>query len=205
LTAVTFAVSVLARMPMRNALTRLAPLVSFVILAFGLLLILPVPPETPTVALPLLRLRVSEPGLRLVTAVAVKSSLVVLAVTAMAAGLSQRELLEGLVSLGLPARFRSLCYLMVRQLEGVRGEVRRMAQARDARGRPKRLRAVRVAGAMAQVLIVRLGRRSEAQAFALVARGFRGSLSLLEPRRLTVAEWSVLAFCGVLLVLVARL
>ena len=205
MTIATLVVCALARLPVRAALARLAPLLWFVLMGLGLLVILPMPSGTPSRSVPVVHLCVSESGLFLVANVAVKSSLVVLAVAAIAVGLSQRELLEGLVSLGMPARFRSLSYLMVRELEGIRGEVRRMAQARDARGRPRRLRAVRVAAAMAQVLIVRLGRRSEAQAFALVARGFSGRLSLLEPRRLNAAEWSVLAFCGALLLWTARL
>ena len=59
-----------------------------------------------------------------------------------------RELLEGLIALRIPRRTASLCYLIVRSISSVSEETRRLMRARDSRGRPKGLRAVRVAGAM---------------------------------------------------------
>ncbi len=119
-----------------------------------------------------------------------------------AAGLSENELLEGLLGLPLPRRVSTLLYLMLRGLRQVGGMVRATLAARDLRGRPRGVRAVRVAAAISGALLLRLGQRAEWQALGLVSRGFDGSLRLLSVRRLTAVdglELVALALAGGLL------
>jgi len=77
---------------------------------------------------------------------------------------------------------------MLRALDSIAAELRRLIRARDARGAVGGMRAVKVAAAMAQVLIIRLARRAETQAFALCARGYAGRIPLSHYRSITLFE-----------------
>lgn len=127
-----------------------------------------------------------------------KSLLVVAGVTVAAGGMSPRELLEALLGLRLPPGLAALCYLQARAVGSVSEETRRLLRARDARGRPRGLYAVRVAAGMSQALVLRLGRRAEIQALALAARGFDGTLPLLDWQPLSPAQLLILLSLGVL-------
>ncbi len=183
---------------LRVALRRMLPLCPLALVGLGLLLLAPVPAGAPVYQLPGWGRAVSLQSWQFITELWVKSALIVVWVTVVAARLSERGLLQGLDGLGLPSRVTALCYLMVRNLRTITAEVGRLLRARDARGKPRGLRAVRVAGAIAQVLILRLGHRAEAQAFALVARGFDGRLALAERHPLSVAQLLILIALGVL-------
>ena len=176
------------RSPWRTLLRRLTPLLSCGLVALALLLIAPVEPSAPTVMLPVWGRPVSAHAYAFVLALWVKSGLVVLWLTALGQALSERDLLEGLLAWRLPARVTALTYLMIRGLHTVQAEVRQLARARDAWGRPRGLYALRVAAAMSQTLLVRLGRRAETQGLALAARGFDGRFALLEVRPLRAAH-----------------
>jgi len=182
--ALCLAAAVAWRVPAETLLRRALPLASCGLIALTLLLVAPVEPTAPTVLLP----HWSRP------------------VSAQATGfllgqaLSERDLLEGLLALHLPARVTNVTYLVVRGLHTVRGEVRQLARARDARGRPRGRYALQVAAAMSQMLLVRLGRRAETQGLALAARGFTGRLALLQVRPLRAAHAvGLFALMGMLL------
>lgn len=199
LSLLAFVALAVSRTPLRRLL-RLVPLASFGFFCMLLLLIVPIEPDTPTVVLPLWGRPIPEQGAWFVAALMVKSTLIVLLVTAFAERLSERDLLVGLTGLRLPPKLVSLCYLMVRGVRSIGGEVMRLLRARDARGRPRGLRAVRVAAAMAQVLIIRLGLRAETQAFALCARGYAGRLVIADFRCLSALEFSALTLSAVVLI-----
>jgi len=192
-----------ARVPLRLLLLRLVPLLSFVAFALALLLLAPVPAGTPTVRLPLIPHDFPRAGLSFVLAVAVKSALVVALATAFTRWLSEREFLVALTGLHLPGKVAALLYLMVRSLRDVRDETLRLTRARDSRGKPRGLRALRTAAALSQVLLIRLGRRADLRAAALVSRGFRNRLPLLGASALAWHEGACVLGAGALLIWVA--
>lgn len=194
LSAVTIAIMIIARMPLTR-LRNLLPLFSFGIFTFLLLLIVPVDPDAEMLRLPLWGREVPADGAWFLLSLMVKSALIVMQVTAFAGRIRERDMLEGLTGLLLPARLVSLCYLMVRGVSSIGGEVRRLIHARDARGQARGFRAAKVVMAMTQVLLVRLGRRAETQAFALCARGYNGRLALSQCRGISTTEIAFLIFC----------
>jgi cobalt/nickel transport system permease protein len=190
---------------LRTYLRRPGPLLSFGLIALALVLLAPVTPGTPTTGLPWVGHPVSAQSLRFLASVWTKSALVLAWVTVFAQRLSDRDLLEGLTGLRLPSRVTGLCYLMVRNLQGVGAEVRRLVRACEARGRPRGWRAITVAAAIAGVLLMRLARRADSQALALVARGFQGPLPLLDWRPLRAGQAMALLGLGGALVCLTRL
>ena len=187
LAAITIIALLVTRTPL-SALKRLLPIVSFALFCFILLLIIPIDPGSATIKLPFCAHQIPRDGAWFVLSLTVKSTLIVLLTTAFAQRLSQRDFLAGMTALHLPSRLVSLCYLMLRALDSIAAELRRLIRARDARGGARGFRAVRVAAAMAQVLIIRLARRAETQAFALCARGYAGRIPLSHYRRITPFE-----------------
>ena len=170
------------------SLRRLLPLVSFGIGCYLLLLVVPLEPGQPAVALWGDRLNMPLQGVEFLTAILVKSVLIVLLATSLGELLDMRGLLAGLNGLRLPPKVVSLVYLMAKSIGTLRDEVLRLVRARDARGSATGWRAMRVAGAMAQVLLVRIGRRAEWQAFALCSRGYAGRLAITAWRTLSLPE-----------------
>ncbi len=187
---------IIGRVPLRGVLLRLAPLVSFCVIALVLVLLVPVVEGSAALMLPGWSRPISRQGVEFIVDIAAKAALIVLLVTGSAARMGERDLLEGLLGLRLPSKLVSLLYLVVRQLHSVREETGRLIRGRDARGRPGGLAAVRVAGAMAQVLLVRLARRAETQAMALASRGFEGRITLGDWRALTPSELLMLILIG---------
>lgn len=107
-----------------------------------------------------------------------RCTITVLWATALTAGLTHADVLDGLTSLRLPPRLVALCYLMADAIRLTRDEVRRVVRARDLRGKPRGLRAIRAAGSVAAALMIRLALRAETRALALSSRGFHGRLPL---------------------------
>jgi len=171
--------AVAARVRLRVLLLRLTPLLSFAVVTSALLLVAPTPPGTPTTRVLLTGQSVPQVGVEFILGLMVKSVLVVVLASAFTRWLSERDLLAGLIGLRVPATVAALLYLMVRSLRDVRNEAGRLLRARDARGTPRGVRAVRVAAAMAQVLLIRLGQRADLRAAGLVSRGFDGRFRLV--------------------------
>ncbi len=171
-----------SRARLREVLVSALPLISFGLFALLLLFLAPVGDGVRTVPVPLLQRSVSAQALQFLGAIWTKSVLVVAFTLSFARKLSERDLLEGLLGLRVPHRITALCTLMLRSVKSVRGEILRIIRAQKSRGMPRGLRAVRVAAAIVQVLLIRLGRRAELQALALVSRGYRGQLGLLDVR-----------------------
>lgn len=193
------------RAPVLTLVHRLLPLGSCGLVAVALLLLAPADPGAPVVVLPLWGRYVPAQSAGFVLSLWVKSGLIVLWLTAFAHALSERDLLEGLMAWRLPPRVTALTYLMVRGLKAVGEDVQRLSRAREARGRPRGLYALRVAASTSQTLLLRLGRRAETQGLALAARGFRGSLELLDVRPLRFAHGLALALLTGALIWVTHL
>lgn len=190
----------------RVLLCRLRPLASFAVLAAILVLAAPVAPTDAWFSLPGWPWPVSARAASFMAGLWLKSAIIVAWVTAFIANLSDRDLLEGFLGLPVSPRLASTLYFIVRSVKTVSQELQRMQRARDARGQPSRLlRKLNVTAAMTQTLMVRLGRRAEAMGLALAARGYNGSLQLLDVRRLGLAETCLLLLSGGILLWLVRL
>ncbi len=176
------------RLPLGRLARQLVPLVAFVALAAALLLVVPAPEQAGHDVVRIGERRLPASGVQFLIGLAVRSVVVLTVSLSLTHRLAERDLLEGLIALRVPGRMASLCYLIVRSVSGVSEETRRLIRGRDSRGKPRGLRAVRVAGAMSQVLMVRLARRADIQAMALASRGFTGRFPLLGVRRIRWAE-----------------
>jgi cobalt/nickel transport system permease protein len=175
-----------ARVPVGWALGRLAVLAPFVGLAlFSAPFMRPVEGLSPAVFL----------GSALAKALLSFAALAVLAHRVAAA-----DLLIALARLRVPPILVSLMALMLRYLEILEGEARRMLRARDARGTPPTLRQrARVTGYMIGSLFLRSYVRSERISQSMLARGFDGTLVRHTPLPLSARDWGFVVAVAILL------
>jgi len=125
----------------------------------------------------LLGLTVSEPGLLAGWALLVKGTLGVLASLTLAATTEPRELLRGLERLRLPTELVSILGFMIRYLDVVTDEMRRMRIARESRGfRASSPRHWPVVARSAGALFIRSYERGERVHLAMLSRGYTGRL-----------------------------
>lgn len=128
-----------------------------------------------------LGLSVSQPGLLAATALLAKSTLGVLGGVLLAATTEARDLLIGLTRLRVPGLLVQIAGFMVRYVEVVAGEARRMAIARTARG--FQARSPRQWPTLARslgTLFVRSYERGERVHLAMLSRGYAGALPDLD-------------------------
>ena len=123
-----------------------------------------------------LGVQVSESGLLAGVALLIKGTLGVIASLLLAATTEPRDLLAGLERLRVPTQLVQIMGFMVRYLDVVTDEMRRMRTARDSRGFSARNPAhwpviARSAGA----LFIRSYERGERVHLAMLARGYDGS------------------------------
>jgi len=164
-------VVVVSQVPPTYLLKRLFVEVPFVVFAV-LLPFIATGPRTEV-----LGLSVSEPGLLAAWALLAKGTLGVLASLTLAATTEPRDLLAGLERLRLPQQLVQIMGFMIRYVDVVTDEMRRMRIARESRGftasNPRHWPVVaRGAGA----LCIRSYERGERVHLAMVARGYTGSL-----------------------------
>ncbi len=125
-----------------------------------------------------LGLTVSEPGLLAAWGLLAKGTLGVLASLTLAATTEPRDLLAGLERLHVPNQLVQIAGFMMRYLEVVSGEMRRMRIAREARGFQARSpRHWPVVARSAGALFIRSYERGERVHLAMVARGYTGHIS----------------------------
>jgi cobalt/nickel transport system permease protein len=99
--------------------------------------------------------------------------------------------MKGLAVLRVPAVLTAIMMFMVRYLELITDELRRMRVAMTARGYdPRWLSQARPIASSAGALFVRSSERGERVHHAMLARGFTGVMPELEMRRATNAEWA---------------
>jgi len=149
---------------------------------------------------------VSEAGLFAAWTLLAKGTLGVLAALLLAATTEPADLIAGLHRLRLPAPMVMILSFMVRYVEVVATEMRRMAVARRSRGFQERsVRSWPVLARGAGALFVRSYERGERVHLAMVSRGFDGVLPVssgVYPSRRQVAQAASLplAAAGVLAV-----
>lgn len=122
--------------------------------------------------------------------IVVKGTLGVLTSLTLAATTSPRDLLLGLQRLRVPATVTTIATLMLRYIDVIVGEARRMRIARISRGHNPRL--LWQAGATARgvgSLFLRSYERGERVHLAMLARGWNGQLPMLSERATGHREW----------------
>ena len=175
-------VASIARLSIGFVLPRLAVETPFVIFA----LLLPFVAEGHQIAL--LGISVSEPGLLAGIALLMKATLSVIASIVFAATTSPREMVRGLERLRLPQILVQILTFMLRYLDVVSADMRRMRIARESRAFTARhLGHLRVLGHAAGALFIRSYERGERVHLAMLSRGYSGRLPVTEQPH--VAGW----------------
>jgi len=166
---VLVAVIAVSRVPVPYLLKRLVVEVPFVVFA----VLLPFIATGPRIEV--LGLSVSEAGLVSAGALLAKGTLGVLASLTLAATTEPHHLLAGLERLRLPHQLVQIMGFMVRYLDVVTDEMRRMRVARESRGFTARdPRHWPVVARSAGALFIRSYERGERVHLAMVARGYTG-------------------------------
>jgi cobalt/nickel transport system permease protein len=130
----------------------------------------------------LLGLTLSQPGLRVGLAILAKATIGIVAVSALAASTSVPATIAGLARLGLPAWFRHLLALSVRQLHVLRADLARIRRAVEVRTAATRRSVALAAGARSLgVLFVRSTERADTLRLAADLRGGDGDAGGLRP------------------------
>lgn len=180
------AVWVVARIPPRWLATRALIEAPFVVLA----VLSPFTGPPPTVEW--LGLALSEPGLLGAWNVLAKGTLGVLCSLTLAATTPLPDLLLGLQRLGAPDLVVTIATLMLRYVDVIAGEARRMRLARLSRGDDPRF--VWQLGATTRgvgTLFVRSYGRGERVHLAMVARGWTGRMPRLTDTVATRRQWAL--------------
>ncbi|NDK92349.1 cobalt ECF transporter T component CbiQ [Gordonia desulfuricans] len=199
---ILFAVWIVARIPPTWIATRMLIEVPFVVLA--VLLPFAEGGERITVA----GLSLSVPGLYAAWGIVIKGTLGVAASLTFAATTQARELPLALTRLGVPATITPVFVMMLRYLDLLSAEIRRMQIARAARGDSPRL--LHQAGAVAKgvgALFLRSYERGERVHLAMASRGFTGTIpdmpGIASAPRATPRQWLVVISPALVAVAVA--
>lgn len=139
-----------------------------------------------------LGLTLSEPGLLGAWNILVKGTLGVLTSLTLAATTPLRDLLLGLQRLHAPALVVTIATLMLRYIDVIAGEARRMRLARISRGDDPRF--LWQAGSTARgvgALFIRSYERGERVHLAMLSRGWVGEMPQLSTAVTTRRDWAV--------------
>lgn len=183
--AVLVAVAAASGLPARFVLARMTVVAPFV--AFALL----IPFIGSGARTEVLGVAVSTDGLWSTWNILAKAGIGV-AVSVLLSGTTQApELLRGLRHLRVPVTLTMIAAFMIRYLELLTGELRRMRTAMTARGYdPRWLWQARPIATSAGALFIRSYERGERVHAAMLARGYTGVMPELNDRRATRGEWS---------------
>lgn len=182
--AVLAAVVGVARLPLRFVLSRMVAVLPFILFAF----LIPFVASGEQVSV--LGVEVSREGLWGMWNIIAKATLGITASIILAGTTEVPDLLRGMERLRLPSAFTAIASFMIRYLELIAGELRRMRTAMAARGyEPRWLWEARPLAASAGTLFIRSYERGERVHAAMLARGFTGRMPDLDPRASTPAEW----------------
>ncbi|MCG5217068.1 cobalt ECF transporter T component CbiQ [Streptosporangium sp. KLBMP 9127] len=181
-------VAAAARVPPGFVLRRMVIEVPFVVFA---------------VALPFIGLgeRVSVAGMSLSVAglwaawnILAKATLGVVASMLLAATTEPRMILLGAQRLRLPSLLVQIAMFMLRYLDVILGEMRRMRVARESRGFAARdVRHIPVIARSAGALFIRSYERGERVHLAMLSRGYTGSMPVIQDVRASARQWATVA------------
>lgn len=174
----------LARIPLRWILPRAVIEVPFVVLAVLL------PFSEGGTRVDVLGLSLSESGLLAAWGIVIKGTLGVLTSLTLAATTAPRELPVGLQRLRVPPLVVTIVVLMLRYVDLLVDEGRRMRLARLSRGDDPRT-IVQIGSTARGVggLFLRAYERGERVHLAMLSRGFSGAMPELSPHRTTGRSW----------------
>ena len=179
-----FVVIALAQVPAGFLARRMVIEVPFVVLAVTMPFISTGPTR------PLGPFEVSVAGLWAGWALFAKGSLGALTALALAATTEAPDVVRGLARLRLPAQIVLIMSFMIRYLDVVSTELRRMRIARESRGHAARgVRAWPVLASTAGALFVRSYERGERVHLAMLSRGFQGRVDLGEGVSARGRDW----------------
>jgi cobalt/nickel transport system permease protein len=196
--AVLVAVIAVSGVPASYLLKRMVVEVPFVVFA----LLMPFIATGPRVDV--LGVAVSQSGLTAAWALLVKGTLGVLASLTLAATTEPRDLLAGLERLRVPNLLVQIMGFMVRYLDVVTDEMRRMRVARESRGfQASHLGHVRVLARSAGALFIRSYERGERVHLAMLARGYTGVMPMIDDRPTPSTAWLAAGAVPLLAVMIA--
>lgn len=176
--------AVLSRVPLRFVLVRLLAVAPFVL--FALFIPFIATGETTEI----LGLEVSVEGLWGAWNVLIKAVLGASVSIVLTATTEVADIIRGLGVLRVPVLFTSIATFMIRYLELVAEELKRMRTAMAARGYdPRWLSQARPIATSAGALFVRSYERGERVHAAMLARGFNGEMPTLSQPSVSRAQW----------------
>ncbi|MEV5414291.1 cobalt ECF transporter T component CbiQ [Thermopolyspora sp. NPDC052614] len=138
-----------------------------------------------------LGLHLSAEGLWAAWNILAKATLGVVASILLAATTEPRMILQGAERLRLPPLLVQIAMFMLRYMDVILDETRRMRIARESRGFVARdLRAAPVLARSVGALFIRSYERGERVHLAMLSRGYTGSLPVLDDRPAGAAAWA---------------
>lgn len=197
--ALILAVSLtLARIPVLFIAARLTAVIPFVLFA----VLIPFIASGPTTEV--LGMELSVEGLWGTWNILVKAVLGASATIVLTATTEVPDIIRAMGDLRVPALFTAIAMFMVRYLELVADEVRRMRIAMESRGYdPSWLAQTRPIASGAGALFVRSYERGERVHAAMLARGFTGTMPRLGHERAGGRDWTVFAVIAFLSISIA--
>ncbi|SDM51942.1 cobalt ECF transporter T component CbiQ [Nonomuraea jiangxiensis] len=179
------AVAVVARVPPGYVARRMAIELPFVVFAF-LIPIIGMGERTTVLGLSL-----SVPGLWAAWNILAKATLGVIASVLLAATTEPRVILIGAQRLRLPSLLVQIAMFMLRYLDVIVDEMRRMRVARESRGFAARdFRQIPVIARSAGALFIRSYERGERVHLAMLSRGYSGQMPIIQDISASARQWS---------------
>ncbi|MEU6996713.1 cobalt ECF transporter T component CbiQ [Nonomuraea sp. NPDC046570] len=180
------AVAVAAGVPLTFVLRRMVIEVPFVLFALAI----------PVIGMgertEVLGLSLSVPGLWAAWNILAKASLGVIASILLAATTEPRMILLGAQRLRLPPLLVQIAMFMLRYMDVVMDEMRRMRVARESRGfEARNLRHVPVIARSAGALFIRSYERGERVHLAMLSRGYTGSMPITLDLAASRTQWAL--------------
>lgn len=183
--ALLIVVAVLARVPALTVARRMLIEVPFVVFAVAL------PFLTPGPRIDIVGVGLSLDGLWAAWSILVKATLGVVTSILLAATTDVRSLLNGLERLRMPSLMVQILTFMLRYVQVITDELRRMRVARVSRGFEARdIRALPVLAHASGALFIRSYERGERVHLAMLSRGYSGRLPLRAEVAASRREWA---------------
>ncbi|TDD47613.1 cobalt ECF transporter T component CbiQ [Nonomuraea terrae] len=178
------AVAVAARVPAAHIVRRMAIEIPFVLFAF-LIPVIGLGERTTVLGLSL-----SVPGLWAAWNILAKATLGVVASILLAATTEPRVILVGAQRLRLPSLLVQIAMFMLRYMDVIVDEMRRMRVARESRGFEARdVRHIPVLARSAGALFIRSYERGERVHLAMLSRGYTGEMPIIHDISASVRQW----------------
>ncbi|GAA3244689.1 cobalt ECF transporter T component CbiQ [Nonomuraea helvata] len=180
------AVAVAAKVPVTYVLRRMVIEVPFVLFAF-LIPIVGMGERTSVLGVSL-----SVPGLWAGWNILVKATLGVIASILLAATTEPRVILVGAQRLRLPSLLVQIAMFMLRYMDVIVDEMRRMRVARESRGfEARNFRHIPVIARSAGALFIRSYERGERVHLAMLSRGYSGQMPIIQDFSASARQWGI--------------